>query len=286
MPADLVWEKITWREESAWSSTHGAVRAVVTEARCRLIYLGAPDGSVNLISAPYPHVLPREPGHWPNQGGHRFWLGPQSRWQWPPLTEWEYSAAAAISTAGPVLTLQARHADLAYPAITREYAWAGGHLRCTAHWADNGQPHYGLHIVPVDVPFAITTRLEARPGVPAGVVRAEMINPEPPLSLPHPAIVVADVRATVRSGLALVKLGFVPQALTIDRPRGWKLSVLPGPHQGVALDEPDHGYLSQVWVGGADRDIAELEQITPYLRGDANGRCASSIFLEVTPPGS
>ena len=287
LSADSVWEKTTWRGESAWSSAQGAVRAVVTEVRCRLIYLGSVDGTVNLINAPYPQTLPDGKGHWPNQGGHRFWLGPQSHWKWPPLAEWEYSAAAGVTTDGPVLILQERHDDPAYPAITREYAWEGARLRCTARWTDNGRAYFGLHVVPVDAPLVVTVRLEKKPGVPAGAVLAQMVNPEPLLTLPHPSVTVEGDSATVRSGIKVAKLGFVPQALTITRPSGWKLSVLPGPHEGVALDLPDQGYLSQIWVGGpSEHELAELEQLSPYLRGDAKGRCASSIFIEVTPPGS
>lgn len=287
LSASPVWEKTTWRGETAWSSTQGAVRAVVTEIRCRLIYIGSLDGTVNLINAPYPQKLPDGENHWPNQGGHRFWLGPQSRWKWPPLPEWEYSVAAGVTTDGAVLTLHERHEDLSYPAITREYAWEGGRLRCTARWTDDGRPYFGLHVVPVDVPLSVTARLEKRAGVPAGAVLAQMINPEPPLTLPHPSITVEGDGATVRSGIKVVKLGFVPQALTITRPPGWKLSVLPGPNEGVALDVADQGYLSQVWVGGpSEHELAELEQLSPYLRGDAKGSCASSIFIEVTPPGS
>ena len=279
-----VWERTNWRNEIAWSSTQGSVRAVVTEARCRLIYLGALDGSENLINAPYPRPRPEAGNPWPNQGGHRFWLGPQSRWQWPPLAEWEYAPAAAAAADGPVLTLHAQRTDPSYPALTREYAWAGGRLRCTASWADDGRPYFGLHVVPVNLPFVVTARLEERPGVPAGAVLAQMISPEPPLTLPHPAITIAGDRATVCSGLQVVKLGFVPQALATARPHGWTLAVHPGPHQGMALDAPDQGYLTQVWVGGPEYDLAELEQLSPFLRGDTNGRCASSIFLEVTPP--
>ncbi len=286
LSASPVWEKTTWRGEPAWSSTQGSVQAVVTEVRSRLIYLGSLDGGTNLLNAPYLQIRPDAKNRWPNQGGHRFWLGPQSRWQWPPPADWEYSPAAGVTTAGPVLTLRERHNDLSYPALTREYAWEGNRLRCTVRWIDDGRPCFGLHVVPVDVPFSVTARLEQSATVPAGAVRAQMINPEPPLALPHPSITVAGDRATVSSGIKMVKLGFVPQALTITRPSGWKLSVLPGPCEGVALNAEDQGYLSQVWVGGADADLAELEQLSPYLRGDAQGRCASSIFIEVTPPAT
>lgn len=286
LSAATPWEKTAWRGETAWTSTQGGVRAVVTEARERLIYLGASDGSLNLINAPYPQALPTAQNPWPNQGGHRFWLGPQYRWVWPPLQEWEFSAAAAaeVSADGTVLTLRAPHVNPAYPAITRDYAWEGPRLRCTARWQDDGRPYFGLHVVPVDVPFTITARLVAWDEVPAGMVAARMVAAEPPLALPHPAIAVEGDRATLVSLKKKAKIGFAPQALTIDRPHGWKLSVLPGPYEGVALGSADQGYLSQVWVGDPEHDLAELEQLSPYLRGDARGRCASSIYIEAVAP--
>jgi len=278
------WEKSEWQGEPVWVSSQGDVRAVVTEKRSRLIYLGSTDGSFNLLNAPLPQVLPSKNNPWPNQGGHRFWLGPQSRWNWPPLTEWEYAAVQDASSAAGVLTLHHAHVNKAYPAVTREYAWEGSCLRCTARWQDNGQSYFGLHVVAVNAPFTITARLEKTEATPAGLVAARMVNPEAPIQLPHPSIEIKGDNATVRSGIQKVKLGFSLQALTIDRPQGWKLSVLPGPSTVATGDAPDQGYLSQVWVGDASNDLAELEQLTPHLKGDASGQCSSTIYIEATPP--
>jgi hypothetical protein len=105
-----------------------------------------------------------------------------------------------------------------------------------------------------------------------------------------PARAAASVRngfaglPTVASGIDTGKFGFAPQALTIVRPRGWTLSVEPGPYEGVALGSPDQGYLSQVWIGAAKFDLAELEQLTPYLKGDSRGRCGSTMYIEAMPP--
>lgn len=279
------WVKTSWQGEDAWMATQGAVRAVVTEARSRLIYIGSPDGACNLLNAPVPREPPTAGDPSPNQGGHRFWLGPQRRWIWPPLGEWEYSPAAGVSAAGALLTVVQMRRNPEYPAVTREYAWEGGRLRCTARWRDDGRPYFGIHVVPVDVPFAVTARLVRWDEVPDGAVAAKMDGREPDLALPHPSISVAGDLATVASGHKTVKVGFAPQALTIARPGGWTLSVQPGPWEGVALGSPDHGYLSQVWVGSPKDRLAELEQLTPYLRGDANGNCSSTIYIEATPPG-
>jgi len=278
------WEKTAWRDEEAWTSTQGAVRAVVTVVRSRLIFLGSLDGSVNLLNAPYPRTPATALDPSPNQGGHRFWLGPQERWKWPPPGEWEYSAAAGVRAEGPVLIVSQQHRDPAYPAVTREYAWEGHRLRCTARWRDDGRPYFGIHIVPVDVPVSLSVRLVRTPGAPAGAVAAQIVGPAPVLLLPQPAISVDGDRATVTSGISQEKVAFAPQALTIARPGGWILSVQPGPHEGDSLGFPDHGYLSQVWVGSSKFNLAELEQLTPYLKGDALGRCSSTIYIEATAP--
>lgn len=286
LPAAPTWEKTTWHGETAWRSTQGSVTAVVTAARERLIYLGAADGSQNLLNAPVPCPQPDAKNPAPNFGGHRFWLGPQYRWVWPPLKEWEHAGSvdASISADGAVLSLQEPQLNPAYPAITREYAWESTRLRCTARWHDDGRPYFGLHVVPVDAPMTIHAQLVKWDEIPAGMVAARMVDPAPVFKLPHPSVTVASDRATLTSGIKVLKAGFAPQALVIDRPHGWRLSVQPGPYEGVALGSADQGYLSQVWVGDASADLAELEQLSPYLRGDEQGRCASSIYIEATPP--
>ena len=281
---NVTWKKTVWQGDPAWASTQGSVKAVVTETRARLIYLGASDGSLNLLNAPYPQALPGTTNPSPNQGGHRFWLGPQSRWAWPPPEEWEYSASLDAKVEAGVLTLHHPRINQSYPAITREYAWEGDRLRCTALWPDNGQSYFGLHIVAVNTPFLLTARLEKSKSAPEGLVSAQMVGPAAPLHLPHPSITVEEQHATVRSGIKRVKLGFVPQPLTIERPHSWSLSMQPGPCSNATNDSPDYGYLSQVWVGDATHDVSELEQLTPYLKGDAKGLCSSTIYLAATPP--
>lgn len=286
VPCSTCWQKTTWRGETAWSSTQGRVTAVVTELRQRLLYLGPADGSQNLLNAPYPRLLPTAHNPWPNQGGHRFWLGPQSRWVWPPPTEWEYTSAATVLTRGPTLVLaQPRH-DPSFPAVTREYDWDGARLRCTARWADEGPPFFGMHVVPVDLPFVGAAQLVKSAAVPLGMVEVRMEDARVSGFLPHPAVSVAGADALLTAGRRVIKAGFSPQPLSIARAHGWRLTVRPGPYEGIPAGAPDHGYLSQIWVGSPEHDLAELEQLTPYLRGDRSGVCASSIYIEATPPGA
>lgn len=274
------WQSVQWQGEAAWASTAGSVQAVVSEARARLVYLGAADGSLNLLNAPSP-----QPPAGQNQGGHRFWLGPQYRWVWPPLKEWEFSAAAKVTARSDgTLVLEQPHHDTKYPALTREYAWLGSRLRCTVRWRSNGLPVFGLHVIPVNAPVQITARLLKWEEVPQGMVPARMVDVPAPLQLPDPAISLANDTATIRSGIKRLKLGFIPQILQIERAQGWKLAVGPGPYEGLAVGSADQGYLSQIWVGDAKDELAELEQLSPYLIGDASGLCASSIEVEAVPP--
>ena len=92
--------------------------------------------------------------------------------------------------------------------------------------------------------------------------------------------------ATVRTGIKVAKLGFPSQPLVTGRAGGWRLCVAPGTSTVATSEAPDHGYLSQLWVGDASHDIAELEQITPVLKGDASGCCSSTIYIEALPPSS
>jgi hypothetical protein len=139
-----------------------------------------------------------------------------------------------------------------------------------------------MHVVAVDTPFSITARLEPCEAAPSGLVLARMVDEVPPIQLPHPAISVDRGFATVHAGIREVKLGFFPQPLIIERPDGWGLSMQPGPCGGACLEMPDHGYLSQLWVGDDCSDFAEIEQLTPLVRGDDSGKCFSTIFLEAT----
>lgn len=280
-PLQAAWTRTDWNGEPAWVAQRGPVCAIVSAARARLVYLGAADGTRNLLHASAGAPTAGADADW---GGHRFWLGPQYRWKWPPPVEWEHSAAESVEARGEVLVVVLPRRDPAYPALTREYAWDEARLRCTVRWADDGRPYFGLHVIAVDVPFALTARLVKWEEVPEGFVAARMIAPPEPVRLPHPALAVAGDRLTLQSGRATVKLGFAPQPLAIARPQGWTLTVYPGPNDGVPVGVADQGYLSQAWAGGPKNVVAELEQLSPYLLGDAAHRCASTIYLAAAPP--
>lgn len=280
LASSTAWEKCSWNGETAWSSSCDKTLAVVTLDRSRLIYLGALDGSLNLLSAPIPAAAPKSASDSPNWGGHRFWLGPQKRWVWPPLPEWEHLAAESVQVQGGILRVQHKRLNPEYPAILREYAWENGKLRCTARWKDDGRPYFGMHVVAVNTPFVITTRRVAWSEVPEGVVDVQMDAPRNTGVKGHPAIKFGEGSATITAGIQMLKSGYVPQALTTERPLGWKISVEPGPNEGIAITSPDFGYLSQIWVGASHVDLAELEQLTPYLIGGRDGWCSSTIYIQ------
>jgi hypothetical protein len=183
-----------------------------------------------------------------------------------------------------VLTLQQAHSNTTYPALVRQYAWEGSSLRCTVRWKDDGHAYFGLHVVAVDAPFTIRAHLERTKNVPNGLVAARMVDIEPPINLPHPAITIDGDYAVVRSGIQRAKLGFPLQTLRIERAKGWSLSMLPGPSSVATSEVADLGYISQIWVGDKTADLAELEQLTPSLKADPSGFCSSTIYIEAKPP--
>jgi len=277
------WQKTTWNDEPAWLSKNGAQEAIVSEARSRVIYLGPASGDHNLLSAPVPKSVPTGTVVAPNWGGHRFWLGPQSRWGWPPIADWEFSAAQnAVNNSSNELVLTEVHHDARYPAIERIYAWEGDRLRCTARWRAGDKPYYGMHVVAIDVPAEIEPSLAPWEHVPLGLVGVRGDNPNAINPLPHPAVVVKDGHADIKSGIAVGKFGFYPQALSVKR-GDWTLLVHNGPVEGTPIESPDFGYLTQLWVGDARSTFCELEQITPFLLPDAQGWCGSTIYLQATP---
>ena len=275
------WSRTEWNTEPAWVSESGPFKAVVSESRSRLIYLGPATGDANLLSAPSPLPAPTAKESAPNWGGHRFWLGPQSRWKWPPVRDWEFAAIAEAKAADGVLTLLHPRTDAAYPQLQREYAWEGGRLRCTVGWKGGGEPSYGMHVIAVDAPTTLSGRLHAWDRVPHGVVGINGDTPNTTDPLPHPAITVRDGVAYARTGAGTAKLGFYPQALE-NRRGEWTLVMHPGPTSGTPLESPDHGYLSQIWVGPAAYSFCELEQLTPFMLPAADGWCSSTVYLEVS----
>lgn len=279
------WTPTQFRGEKAWSSKRGAVLAVISEIRGRLLYLGKEDGSLNLLSAPFPCATPNNKDSSPNWGGHRFWLGPQIRWIWPPLTDWEYSGASKAYCDGDTLKLELPRTNTDYPALTREYRWEGSRLRSTVRWKDDGRAYYGMHVVAVEAPVEIVATPRKTEETPRGFVAVRIDGYDTKSFLPNPGLREENGLVRLRSGLGQAfKYAFPQQALRVPRTEGWCLLVHPGPTEGVAVGASDGGLLSQVWFGNSSYAFAEIEQLSPLLLGDEKGQCSSSCFLEAVPP--
>lgn len=284
-PAGAAWTETQFLGAPAWQSRQGAQLAIVSVARCRLLYLGAADGSRNLLSAPATPPPQDADNQAPNWGGHRFWLGPQARWVWPPLTDWEFTAAASVRVDGPTLILQHPAANKAYPALTREYAWEGQRLRCTVRWRDDSRAYYGMHVVAVDAPAEVHASLSPTPSAPEGAVGVRIDGYDTSGVLAHPAVTVSGAALTLRSGSPRnAKLGLVPQPITCTRRGGWTLVMSPGPSTGTPIGTSDAGHLTQVWVGQPAAAFAELEQLSPLLLGGKDGNCSSTCYLQALSP--
>jgi hypothetical protein len=217
----------------------------------------------------------------PNWGGHRFWLGPQSRWIWPPVKEWEFSAAEAVTSEGPVLRVKHARLNPAYPRVEREYSWSEDRLKCAVRWSGGEKPFYGMHVIAIDNPAEITARPYTWDHVPHGVVGVHGDTPNTQTPLPNAAVEVAGDRLRIRNGITTAKLGFPPQVLQVTR-GDWTLSVAPGEIQGTPIESPDFGYLSQVWVGPKQYTYSELEQLTPFMLPADDGWCGSTLYLQAT----
>lgn len=279
------WTPTNFLGEKAWASKKDSVLAVVSEARGRLLYLGKEDGSLNLLSAPAVCAAPSSANASPNWGGHRFWLGPQARWIWPPLSDWEYSAASKVSVEDEVLRLELPRTNAEYPALTREYAWQGTRLRATVRWKDDGRAYYGMHVVAVQAPAEIAAAPQKTTERPLGFASVRIDGYDVTGFLPSPSVREDNGRVQLRSGLAKsAKYAFPAQTLSVPRSEGWSLALHPGPSEGVPVGSSDGGLLSQAWIGDAASGFSEIEQLSPLLLGDERGLCASTCFIEATPP--
>lgn len=279
--AETIWKRIQWHEEAAWESHQKGIQAVVSEERARLIYLGTEEGRHNLLNAPLPRKEPLASDASPNWGGHRFWLGPQSRWNWPPPKDWEFSSAQNTEVIESKIVLHLSHRDPDYPEVEREYAWEGSRLRCTVRWRGGPRPFYAMQVVAIDLPAEMVVKLQPRDDIPQGLIR--VVGDKPNHSpLPHGAVNVEKDHATIRSGVAVGKFGVAPQSLTVRRDN-IDLILYPGPLHGTATDSPDLGYLTEIWVGDSSSKFCELEQISPYLLAADDGWCGSTVYLEARP---
>lgn len=253
------WVRTTWHDEPAWESQAQGWRAVVSMTRARLMHFGPADTGANLLLAP-PTRANRN-----RLGGHRLWLGPQTEWPrfWPPPAAWEYQEAESVAVADGVLRLTMGDAGAGWPRLVRTYHWDGGNLVCGAETSGGTRPAQLIQIL--QVPSATTVRATVHPagGYPAGYVR--LLSTAGPFTArfvpPLHASLAGDV-LTLRHTNTVGKYGFRPQALTgaLD---GHELVVARGAQTGAVVDEPDEGFLSQVYLSEGGESFVEIEQLSP-----------------------
>ena len=266
------WQPITWQGEKAIASVSQGWKAIVSLERGRLMHFGPAESDTNLLFAP---AMRSDPAGW---GGHRVWLGPQSTWPsvWPPPAAWEHSKAESHTINGGTLRLVMPGAGGGWPRLARIYSWDGAKLACTVELSGGTRAGQIIQIfqVPPNNRVEVTPRPDALAPLgyillPAGNVRRLTTEFTPP---PH--VTRRETTLLLRHLAVIQKLGFAPQALTADD-GAHSLRVTRGPQAGKPLAEPDQGFFTQVYLGGAEPFI-ELEQLTPTW---APATPASSIVI-------
>lgn len=259
LPSRADWQSATWNGEPAWESRAGGWRAVVSATRARLMHFGPADRDVNLLLAPPARNNPNR------LGGHRLWLGPQTEWPafWPPPAAWEYREAERAAIEGGVLRLAMGDAGAGWPRLVRTYRWQGSSLVCGAEMSGGARAVQFIHILQVPTDTRVRAEVHPADAFPTGYVR--LLSGAGPFTArfaPPAHASLAGDQLTLRHTGDVGKYGFRPQALTGTR-SGYELVVTRGAQTGTVVDEPDEGFLSQVYLSEAREPFVEIEQLSP-----------------------
>lgn len=256
---DGAWEPTTWQGEKALVSTSHGWKAIVSLERGRLMHFGPENTGANLLFAP---AARSNHASW---GGHRVWLGPQSTWSrgWPPPDAWESSAAESVAIADSTLRLSMPDAGDGWPRLTRTYRWDGSKLRCGAELSGGNRPAQIIQIVQMPSTATVQVSPPSTPVVPQGYVLLPAGGvPRLTAEFAAPSHVARNGQElTVRHVGIVRKLGFRPQPLS-GMVGGSAFRVSRGGEKGSIHNEPDQGFLTQVYLGG-DEPFIELEQLSP-----------------------
>lgn len=278
----MEWTPTTWNGEPAYQSRQGDILAIVSLSRARLMHFGpAEQPNLNLLNDPGLQQ-PADRSSYLNWGGHRFWLGPQKRWRWPPSHDWEFSPAIEHRANGADLILVLPHTDKPYPRVERVYRWREGQLECAGRWQASDEPWYAMHVVAVDPLQELSLKTTPTPEAPLGFVRVTQEEPITEGLLPHPALSPQNGRLHISPRAESLKLGFPIQTIRYEK-SGYTLLVAHGHYHGAVLSAPDHGFLTQIWFGKpSDATFSELEQISPFLQPDPEtGWAEHAILLSI-----
>ena len=267
------WQATTWNGERAVVAVSSGWKAIVSLERARLVYFGRADSENNLLFAP---VSKRDPAGW---GGHRLWLGPQSTWSggWPPPAAWERSEVESYSQAEGTLRLVVPVAGDGWPRVVRTYHWSGDRLTCIAELSGGTRSVQCIHIL--QVPPSSLIKVSALPGKispPGYVLLPSTATPRFTAGFSPPPHVAREGDVLVLRHLKKVmKLGFVPQALiALEKTFALKMDRVTATN--ISGSEPDHGFFTQVYLGGPEPFI-ELEQLSPMFPSGENGSFAFEI---------
>lgn len=274
------WQPVEWRGGSAWVSETDAGRAIVSEARGRLVHFGPAESDLNLLNEVEAVEPYRDGADSNNWGGHRFWLGPQKTWVWPPNPDWEFSAARSVEVTGSRLVVTMPDSEDDFPGLVREYFWERDRLGCRVSWSGTDRPFYGMHVFAVPAGTRPVVRPIDTVDVPLGLVKVTHDLPVRLENLPPGARATSAGALEFQPDAEAIKLGFPPQDLE-GRGAGWSLLVSPARVTGRIIHPPDFGFLTQIWVCPEGGDFLELEQISPYLVPEDGGTASSLVFLSL-----
>ena len=258
------WSPCHWNQETCWCSISGSWEAIVSSDRARLVYFGTGDGRHNLLYPPGAVDLATAP----DWGGHRFWLGPQWKWDpiWPAPPDWERSPADLIEVDGATLTMRSAHRATGLPQLSRAYTWLNGDLCVKATWV--GDSYQGIHIFQVPILAQIGAEGERSPTLPRGFGLLRAGSNQPPMTrfaeLPAVLKTSRDGQFMIRYRAVETKLGFNPRTLTVYEGKyGFQLKR--GQVTGRDCGKPDDGLLTQVYTGNSTNAYMEVEQLSAVL---------------------
>lgn len=257
------WQQTKKGDSEVWRSDLGIWRAEVDPLRGRLTFLGTVGGDNLLL---YPPGPPSDLEF----GGHRIWLGPQSEWPtaWPAPKNWESQPAASVRVirggALEVLSPEARD----FPSIRRTYHWSrSGLLICKSSWNEHQlRGRQAIHILQMAEGMTLTAKANKTAKVPRGFVKLPISNrPEIQTHFKSPPHVNrSGNQLEFRRWKTEEKFGFSVQTLIASRP-GEELRLHPGKHRGIVTGYPDHGFLTQIYLGSDQWPVTEIEQLSPRL---------------------
>lgn len=266
------WQPGEWRGRPAWVAQQDGWSAVVCPTWGRLVSLRTPDDR-DFLYVPTAATVQERIGS--TAGGHLAWLGPQSRWGWPPPAHWEYNPALNATIVGAELHLRsATSTDRRFPDVARSYAWEPNGLRCTMRWR-NDQSWYGIQVFQVADAARVSLRPLVGPDLPHGVAIA-IGSGQPParsdLSLPFPGIALEGGRAVIGHGDTYVKALWPLQP--IEATLGdWRLTL--SRLDPLGGEEPEGGKVTMTF-SGPEPGMVEIEQASPMV---PPGQRGNSVVL-------